>query len=171
MLLRRKATGENGVSIVLSYCRRDRRGLGWTSMCDLFLHSPACGFTVAPNERHFLAAYGVRGALGRRGQDHHQDRQEAFDAGGSSDWLRPYVSAQEGLPKWSIRIQVLNANLVVMWMPYGDAYHTGPQVRRMQAPRFIALWWCGSRIREALFGQQLERAGGNMHRVTSGIRT
>jgi hypothetical protein len=130
-------------------------------MCDIFLHSPACGFTVAPNKMHFLAAYGVRGALGRRGQDHRQDRQEAFDAGGSSDWLRPHVSAQEGLPKWSIRIQVLNANLVAMWMPYGDAYHTGPPATRnagAEIHRAVV-------VRQSYKGSHCRSAVGNVQEV------
>jgi hypothetical protein len=49
-------------------------------------------------------------------QDHCQDHQEACYAGGSQDGLRPYVSAQEvartSMQKLSIKVWVLNANLV-----------------------------------------------------------
>jgi hypothetical protein len=63
-----------------------------------------------------------RVALGEHIQDHSQDHQEACDADGSLNGIRPHVSSQ--LQKLNIKVQVLNANLVAMCMPYGDAYHT-----------------------------------------------
>jgi hypothetical protein len=37
------------------------------------------------------------------------------------------------LQKLSIKVQVLNANLVAMCMPYGDAYHTRSATRNARA--------------------------------------
>jgi hypothetical protein len=36
----------------------------------------------------------------------------------------PIVLHRRWLQKLSFKVQVLNANLVAMCMPYGDAYHT-----------------------------------------------
>jgi hypothetical protein len=42
----------------------------------------------------------------------------------------------------SIKVQVLNANLVAMCMPYGDAYHTRSVTRNAGASvqRAVAVW-------------------------------
>jgi hypothetical protein len=42
---------------------------------------------------HFFSRWCWKYARGV--QDHRQDHQEACDAGGSQDWLRPHVSAHE----------------------------------------------------------------------------
>jgi hypothetical protein len=67
----------------------------------------------------------------------------------------PYVSGQEVLQKLSIKVQVLNAKLVAMCIPYGDAYHTRSASRNagavVQRPAV-----CGTCRWEATHGQWLE---------------
>jgi hypothetical protein len=45
----------------------------------------------------------------------------------------PLFLHRRWLKKQSIKVQVLNANLVAMGMPYGDAYHTGSASRNAGA--------------------------------------
>jgi hypothetical protein len=78
------------------------------------------------------------------------------------------------LQKLSIRVQVLNANLVALCRPYGDAYHTRSATRNTGASVQRAVV-----VRQAPMGRDLEsptassseRAGGDRHLVSSGIRS
>jgi hypothetical protein len=45
----------------------------------------------------------------------------------------PMFLHRRWLQKLSIKVQVLNANLVALWMPYGDAYHTRSATRNAGA--------------------------------------
>jgi hypothetical protein len=82
----------------------------------------------------------------------------------------PMFLHRSWLQKLSIKVQVLNANLVAMCMPYGDAYHTRSATRN-----------AGASVQRAVVGRQAdgkpptasssERAGGDRHLVSSGIRS
>jgi hypothetical protein len=45
----------------------------------------------------------------------------------------PMFLHRSWLQKLGIKVQVLNANLLAMCMPYGDAYHTGSAARNAGA--------------------------------------
>jgi hypothetical protein len=74
-------------------------------------------------------ASGVRGALGGMSKTTAEITKKHAMLAGHRMGTEPMFLHRRWLQKLSIKVQVLNASLVGMCMPYGDAYHTrsGPR--------------------------------------------